>query len=67
MTCKCHSDLMYASLTTCPKCGHNSLDKGKTWEGCERRKCGYQRTYAKDVPAADTADKSDISPKESTE
>jgi hypothetical protein len=51
MTCSCHSDLMYASLYDCPACGHRSLDIGKTWAGCERRKCGWQtegrRSYRK--------------------
>lgn len=42
MPCSCHSDLMYASLIDCPGCGHKSLDVGKTWAGCERRKCGWQ-------------------------
>jgi hypothetical protein len=51
--CKCHSSDLYASLDTCPKCGHKSLDVVKEWidgkvlkityEGCERRKCGYER------------------------
>jgi hypothetical protein len=51
MTCKCHSDLMYASLYDCPACGHRSLDIVKTWAGCERKKCGWQtedrRSYRK--------------------
>lgn len=42
--CRCHSGLLYNGLTTCPACGHNSLDRGRTWEGCERRACGYQKT-----------------------
>lgn len=41
--CVCHSGLLYAGLVKCPACGHNSLDRLKTWEGCERRACGYQR------------------------
>lgn len=42
MTCSCHADLMYAGLYDCPACGHRSLDIGRTWAGCERRRCGWQ-------------------------
>jgi hypothetical protein len=44
MSCRCHSGLLYASLTECPSCGHDSLDRLPGWEGCERRACGYQRS-----------------------
>lgn len=51
MTCRCHSSDLYASLYDCPSCGHHSLDIGKTWAGCERRRCGWQtesrRSYRK--------------------
>jgi hypothetical protein len=42
MTCKCHSDMLYASLRDCPKCGHRSFDALTTWGGCERKRCGYE-------------------------
>lgn len=41
--CRCHSDLIYASLVRCPKCNHWTLDRVGNWEGCERRACGYER------------------------
>lgn len=49
--CTCHSGPLYAGLTTCPACGHWSLDRGRTWEGCERRACGYERSLKDDAPA----------------
>jgi len=36
---------MYWGLRDCPECGHRSLDRLPKWEGCERRKCGYQRSF----------------------
>jgi hypothetical protein len=51
VTCKCHSGLLYASLVTCPKCGHGSLDRIGNWEGCERRRCGYEHVYDGTAPA----------------
>jgi hypothetical protein len=43
MPCRCHSDRnLYGSLRDCPMCGHQSLDVGRAWAGCERRKCGWQ-------------------------
>jgi hypothetical protein len=42
MSCRCHSDPIYAGLIDCPECGHSSLDVGKGWAGCERRACGWE-------------------------
>ncbi len=44
MTCSCHAGPLYSSLVECPACGHKSLDRLSKWEGCERRRCGYERT-----------------------
>lgn len=49
MSCRCHSSAIYARLYECPKCGHRSLDRVGDWEGCERRKCGYQSAPASPV------------------
>ncbi len=46
--CSCHSDHMYDMLDVCPTCGHWSLDRVKDWEGCERRRCGYERVLPKE-------------------
>jgi hypothetical protein len=42
---------MYASLLKCPGCGHQSLERLYRWEGCERRRCGYEHVYDGTAPA----------------